>query len=482
MDVHIFFLPFLAPGHMIPMTDLAKLLAGRGVKATIVTTTANASRVQPALDGSPHLDVTLLTLPFLPSVPENVTSLPTPGLTPEFIAGLNSLKSSFERLLVEHRPDCIISDVFYPWTGDLAAEHGIPRIAFHGTGSFVFSVGAAIRRFKPHEIASADDEPFLLPGLPHRVELCRSQLMGRMDGSDELMNQMTESYMKKTYGDVMNTFHEMEPGYADQLSKKTWLVGPVSLCNRDATERAVRGGGGGGQENEFDRCLDWLDSKSAGSVLYACFGSLGQFSSSQLGEIAGGLNSSGRPFVWVVRNNAGYDDTSEWMPEGFEEEEGLVIRGWAPQMLILSHPAVGGFMTHCGWNSCMEGASAGVPMVTWPLFAEQFFNERLLVDVLGIGVAVGSKVCSNVVEERTFVSREQVRKAVEEVMGGGEEADERRKRAREVAEMARRAVEEGGSSYNGLSSLIQELRDIKAGDAALSENVVAGLTQRELIE
>ncbi|KAJ6790586.1 scopoletin glucosyltransferase-like [Iris pallida] len=118
----------------------------------------------------------------------------------------------------------------------------------------------------------------------------------------------------------------------------------------------------------------------------------------------------------------------------------------------------GGFMTHCGWNSCIEGASAGMRMVTWPLFAEQFFNERLLVDVLGIGIAVGSMVCNNVVEERTFVSREQVRKAVEEVMGGGKEADERRKRAREVAEMARRAVEEGGSCYNGLSCLIQELR------------------------
>lgn len=459
MGLHIFFLPFLAPGHMIPMVDLAKLFASRGgVKATIITTAANASRVQPALNRSP-LPIGLITLPFPHSVPENVTSLPTPDLTPEFIAGLDSLEAPFERLMIEHRPDCIVSDIFYPWSADAAGRQDIPRVVFHGSSNFNFAVISAISKHKPHETV-AEDEPFVVPGLPHAVRLVRSQLMGGVTSPGGFEGRMMES-LKCTYGSIMNTFHMMEPGYTDNnhFFRRTWLVGPVSLCNSDTPDRAVRGGGGA---CEFGSCLDWLDSKEPGSVLYICFGSLGEFTVSQLGEIATGLISSGCQFIWVVRNVVG--DSSDWMPQGFEER-GLIVRGWAPQMVILNHQAVGGFMTHCGWNSCLEGASAGVPMITWPLFADQFCNERLLVDVLRIGVAVGSKVNSAVAEKRTIVSGEEVKKAQQEVMGSSEEAQARRKRAKEVAQMARIAVEEGGSSYKDLCSMVHELTEIKNGKA-----------------
>ncbi|XP_020267494.1 UDP-glycosyltransferase 73E1-like [Asparagus officinalis] len=142
-------------------------------------------------------------------------------------------------------------------------------------------------------------------------------------------------------------------------------------------------------------------------------------------------------------------------------EKGLVLRGWVPQVAILRHPAIGGFLTHCGWNSCLEGITAGLPMITWPQFSEQFVNERFLVDVLKIGVSVGAKVCSGSEEKRTLVKAEEVTKAVNEVMGDGEEAEERRKRAKGLAAMAREAMEEGGSSYAEMSRLILELRDLK---------------------
>ncbi|XVF45100.1 hypothetical protein PTKIN_Ptkin02bG0178800 [Pterospermum kingtungense] len=125
---------------------------------------------------------------------------------------------------------------------------------------------------------------------------------------------------------------------------------------------------------------------------------MADFTAAQLIEIALGLEASGQHFIWVVRkqnNNNGNDDC---LPEGFEERvegHGLIIRGWAPQMLILDHEAVGGFVTHCGWNSILEGITAGVPMVTWPLSAEQFLNEKLVTNVLKIGIVVGINKTAN---------------------------------------------------------------------------------------
>ena len=149
------------------------------------------------------------------------------------------------------------------------------------------------------------------------------------------------------------------------------------------------------------------------------------------------------------------------MPDGFEERtkgKGLIIRGWAPQVMILNHPAVGGFVTHCGWNSVLEGVSAGVPMVTWPMFAEQFYNEKLITNVLRIGVEVGTKLWAKGKEKRKVMGREEIKRAAAPLMGGGAEADERRRRAREQGEMAKKAVEKGGSSYMDLDRLIEDLK------------------------
>ncbi|KAG0500214.1 hypothetical protein HPP92_000286 [Vanilla planifolia] len=196
------------------------------------------------------------------------------------------------------------------------------------------------------------------------------------------------------------------------------------------------------------------------AVLYVCFGSLSILSSEQLREVAQGLEAAGHPFVLVVRKSG-----DEWMPEGFEDrvkENGLVVRGWAPQIEILAHRATAGFMTHCGWNSNLEGICAGLPMLTWPLFAEQFYNERFLVDVLKVGVAVGSKEHVVILEKRKeVIGASDVEAAVRKFMAEGEEAKERRRRAKELAEMARKAVEEGGSSYNDMGRLLQDLTELR---------------------
>ncbi|CAD5179565.1 unnamed protein product [Musa acuminata subsp. malaccensis] len=472
MDLHFFFLPFLAPGHMIPMVDLAGVFAGRGVRSTIVTTTANVPLVQPTVDlanadDSLRHPIQILVLSFpsfesgIPLGHENLLAFNDPEVTPEFMTAINMLEDPFKQLLQAHRPDGIVADIFYAWASDAAKEFGIPRLSFHGSNTFCTVVSGALGRLKLHE----SEQAFDVPGLPHRFQMTWSQLPEFITKPDDSMERLGDGY-RKSYGMLVNSFYELESDYIDLVKKgsetKLWHVGPLSLHNQLAKEKAARGNTA---SISSDECLTWLDSKKPRSVLYVCFGSLGQCTTTQLHEIALGLEASDHPFIWVV-SNAG--EPSEWLPERFNERvigegKGLLIKGWAPQLLILNHEAVGGSVTHCGWNSCLEGISAGVPMVTWPLFAEQFFNEKLVVDVLRVGIAVGATVCSHRKEKRALVKAEAIKKAVDELMGSGEEAESRRKTAEKLKELAIKAVAEGGSSHMDLSCLLADMVNLKAG-------------------
>jgi len=155
--------------------------------------------------------------------------------------------------------------------------------------------------------------------------------------------------------------------------------------------------------------------------------------------------------------------------EKFEERNqgrALIIKGWAPQMVILSHSSIGGFLTHCGWNSTLEGISVGVPMVTWPLFGDQFLNEKLVTQVLKIGVSLDIKVIMQWGEEEKLgvvVKKESIKEAICNVMDEvHQESKERRERVSELSEIAKKAVEKGGSSYLNMTLLIQDIMQLQS--------------------
>ncbi|XP_074578078.1 putative UDP-glucosyl transferase 73B6 [Curcuma longa] len=475
-DLHIFFLPFLAPGHMIPLVDLACIFARRGIKATVVTTTANVPLIQPTIDivnaGDASLRHPIQLLPLylpcsevgIPEGHENLTAFPDPDAS-KLVAATDKLELSFSLLLQTHRPDCIVADLFYPWAIHVAKQFATSLISFHGSNCFVPTIMSILHGGELNQDEIETERPIEVPGIPSKIHLSLSQLPNFVLRPAEFQKKMRESY-SRSHGIVMNSFYELERDYVDRApnssNRKLWFVGPVSLQNRDLDAKIVRGRGAASMDDDY--FLSWLGTKTPRSVLYVCFGSLGRFTATQMREIARGLEATDRPFIWVVWH-AG--EPSDWLPEGFENRaissgKGLMVQGWAPQLLILNHEAVGGFVTHCGWNSCLEAITAGVPVITWPLFADQFLNEKLLVDVHRMGIAIGAKLCSLKPEERTPVKGEQLTKAVDELMGNGEEAEERRKRARALGETARRAVEEGGSSYENMTRLIQELISLKA--------------------
>ncbi|KAL1329389.1 hypothetical protein HN51_046499 [Arachis hypogaea] len=470
-QLHVLFFPFFANGHIIPCVDLARVFAARGVTSTIVTTTHNAPFISRTIGKS---QITLRTIKFpppeetgLPEGCENSESAFAPDKLIKFMKATVLLQHPFEQVLQELHPNCVVADMFFPWATDSAAKFGIPRIVFHGLGFFPLCVSACIRTYKPQDKVSSYTEPFLVPNLPGDITLTKMQLP-QIPRDDEvfckLLDDSNESELK-SFGVIANSFYELEPVYADhytkELGRRAWSLGPVSLCKRETEEKASRGSQAGIDKQE---CLTWLETKKPNSVIYVCFGSMTTFPDAQLKQIAMGLEASNHPFIWVVnkgsKKNEEQDEKKlEWLPEGFEdrmEGKGLIIRGWAPQVMILEHEAVGGFVTHCGWNSTLEGVCAGVPMVTWPMYAEQFYNAMFVRDIVRIGVGVGVQTWVGMMGGEP-VKKEVIEKAVKRVMEG-EEAEELRRRAKELGKKAKEAVEEGGSSYSQFNSLIEDLR------------------------
>ncbi|XP_059652929.1 scopoletin glucosyltransferase-like [Cornus florida] len=476
-QLHIYFFPMMAHGHMIPMVDMAKLFSGHGVKATIITTPLNAPLISKTIDMDTELgsNISIRVIKFsslevgLPEGCENLSSVTSPEMIVKFYKATYMLQEPFEQLLREDSPDCLVADMYFPWATELASKLGIPKLVFHGTGVFPLCVHHSLVHHKPFKNIESDSEPVIVPGLPDTIKMTRRELSdhNREGETQNYIATLFQEIMKAeltSYGVLVNSFHELEPAYSEYyrevVGRKAWHIGPVSLFNRDNELKGKRGNKSSIDEEE---CLNWLDSKKPKSVLYVCFGSLADFSAAQLLEIAKGLEASEQQFIWVVRKEK--EEKEEWLPEGFEkriEGKGLIIRGWAPQVLILENEAVGGFVTHCGWNSLLEGVTAGVPMVTWPLFVDQFANEKFVTDVLRIGVRVGAQGWSRWAEDnKGSVRKEDIEMAVTQLMVSAE-AEIMRNRARALKEKARRAVEDGGSSYSDLNALLEELRSIRS--------------------
>ncbi|KAL4592110.1 hypothetical protein LXL04_005094 [Taraxacum kok-saghyz] len=481
-NLHVVMFPLMAQGHMVPMVDIARILALRGATVTIFTTPLVANRFRPVISRASESNLKIklheihlqLSEVGLPEGCESFDILPSFESSVKLFAAIELLEKPAEDLLrgLSPPPSCIISDFCFPWTGDVAQRLNIPRLVFHGPGCFWLLCMHVVFGSKMLEKIESNSERFVVSGLPDRVEFTKPQITGSLKTNkpDEIEMGFwvrAKAAEKSAYGIVVHTFEELEHEYVKELKKakdtKVWCIGPVSLCNKDNSDIAERGNKA--TINEHD-CLKWLDGREPGSVVYVCLGSLTRASTQQMIELGLGLESMNKPFIWCVRDKI--EELEKWFSEeGFEErvrDRGLIVHGWAPQVLIMSHRAVGGFLTHCGWNSTLEAVCAGLPMVTWPHFADQFINETFIVEILKIGVRIGVESPVPFGEEdkiEVLVKKEDVKKAVECLMDEGEEGKERRKKGSELAEMAKRAMEEGGSSYLNVSSLIQDLTNMQ---------------------
>lgn len=198
-------------------------------------------------------------------------------------------------------------------------------------------------------------------------------------------------------------------------------------------------------EPSGERCLKWLDTKPLKSVVYVSFGSMASIKTKQAEEIAWGLKESNLPFLWVAK------ESEEKLPVEFLSsigEAGLIVT-WCNQLEVLTHRGIGCFITHCGWNSTLEGLSLGVPMVGVPQWRDQPTNAKFVEDVWKVGVRAKK-------DEEGIVTRDEVARCIREVMVG-ERSEEIKKNASKWRDLARRAVSTGGSSDRNIDEFVGKL-------------------------
>ncbi|CAL5044123.1 unnamed protein product [Urochloa decumbens] len=479
---HVVVFPFMAKGHTLPLLHQASALAalpgdvdGAGaapLRVTVVTTPGNLAFARRRLPAR----VALVALPFpahpdLPPGAESADALPSHSLFPAFLRATALLREPFASYLASlpaPPPLALVSDFFLGFTQRVADDAGVRRVTFHGMSAFSLALCFSLATRPPPEAPGsggvedgAGDATIRVPGFPEGFTIAEDEVPHAVTQATDLDDPVTRFLLEevrdwehRSWGVLVNSFDALDGDYAPLLESfylpgaRAWLVGPLFLL-------AAAGEDGDGDEDP-EGCLPWLDERAEGSVVYVSFGTQAHVSAAQLDELAHGLVGSGHAFLWAVRSSS--DSDASWSPPVDVGPEGKIVRGWVPQRRVLAHPAVGGFLSHCGWNSVLESLAAGRPVLAWPVMAEQAANAKHVADVLGAGVRAGVKAGAGADASPELLGRERVAVKIRELMDGGEAGRRMRARAEQVAQAAGAAVGEGGTSRLALRRMVDKLR------------------------
>ncbi|CAN1275577.1 7-deoxyloganetic acid glucosyl transferase [Linum perenne] len=458
---HVVFLPFPAQGHIKPMFTLAKLLNhAAGFQITFVNTHHNHVLLQRSLDTS------AFTTSFpgfyfssLPDVAPHDGQQSNVANVAQLLFSIRDSKSDFRRLMVDLLPTCIIADGIMSFGIDVAEEIGIPVITFRTYSAVCSWVYFNLDKLKREGVipipANVDMDEAITTNIPGLDGILRSRDLPAICRPG-LANQLLKFFMdetesmKRAFGLILNTFDELERPMVSNLATifpKIYSVGPLHGLLNNVLKQQSSSISTGGLWEEDKACMTWLDSQPSRSVIYVSFGSLAMFTEAQFVEFWHGLVNAGNPFLWVIRPDSvdGLMDSRQVILGLKESVDRCFIVDWAPQLEVLAHESVGGFLTHSGWNSTLESLMAGVPMICWAQLADQMVNSRAVSKIWKVGF-----------DMKDTCDRSTVEKMVRDLMG--EKRDEIMKSTAEIARMARESIKEGGSSYCNLVKLIGDIR------------------------
>lgn len=410
---HLLVIPIPAQGHVMPMMELSHKLVDHGFNITFVNTEATLKRVVAALSNTGHYEERIR----LVSIPGGMKDGEDPNNHEKFLEGVSKvMPGHFENLLKKmnesndgnDRIDCVIADVYVGWALEIAEKMWIPRAAFWPASAILLAISLHIPKLIEDGVLTAEGHVVeqqmikLCPSMPafntdHFAWLC----LGDPALLKAIFDMMVFNNRTIKLADYLlcNSFYELEPS-AFTLIPNLMPIGPLIASSRLAHFWP-----------QDSTCLHWLDKQPVNSVIYVAFGSTAILDKQQFDELALGLELSDQRFLWVVRPDLGQESTDIY-PDGFQARvgsRGQMVR-WAPQREVLAHPAVGGFLTHCGWNSTMEGLSNGVPLLCWPYFSDQIQNKNYICDVWNNGLALSS-------DANGLISREEIKTKVVELLG-----------------------------------------------------------------
>ncbi|XP_061366530.1 UDP-glycosyltransferase 83A1-like [Gastrolobium bilobum] len=412
-------LPYPGQGHVNPMMKFSQNLVEHGCKVYFVNTDFNHKRVVSSMvEQQESLDESHSLLKLV-SIPD--------GFRPEddrtdfakfFDAMLSTMPSMLQKKIEEihlngeDRICCIVADLNMGWALNVGNKLGIKGAIFWPATAAMFAMQCNIPTLIDNGIIDSD-------GVPITKKTFRiSPTMPVMDTESLFWTGVPSSIiLKKIFKSMMefaqttnltewwlcNTTYELEPEVLSFVPKLL-PVGPLlrSYDNKSVNTRSI------GQFWEEDlSCMDWLDQQSHHSVLYVAFGSFSLLDQNQFKELAIGLDLTNRPFLWVVRQDSNCTNKIAY-PNEFLGSKGKIV-SWAPQQKVLSHPAIACFVSHCGWNSILEGLSNGLPFLCWPYFADQFYNKKYICDELKVGLGFDK-------DENGLVSRWEIKTKVDQLL------------------------------------------------------------------
>ncbi|GLT70546.1 hypothetical protein SLA2020_426190 [Shorea laevis] len=442
---HVLVVTYPAQGHINPLLQFAKRLASKGLKATLATThytvksiQATNVAVEPISDGFDGGGFKLA-----PSVEAYLESFRTVG------------SRTLAELIVKYRDTstpvcCIVYDSLLPWALDVARKFGI-----YGAVMFTNSASVCSMYWQIHQglltlPVKHELLPLSLPGLPLLNYSELPSFLAQPAAHSAYLAVIMEKFGCLDTNDWVfyNSFEELESELLETLqgAMPLEMVGPMvpsayldNQIEGDTTYGATL------WEPSGERCLKWLDTKPLKSVVYVSFGSMASIKTKQAEEIAWGLKESNLPFLWVAK------ESEEKLPVEFLSsigEAGLIVT-WCNQLEVLAHPGIGCFITHCGWNSTLEGLSLGVPMVGVSQWSDQPTNAKFIEDVWKVGVRAKK-------DEEGIVTRDEVARCISEVMVG-ERSEEIKKSASKWRDLAKGAVSTGGSSDRNIEQFVGKL-------------------------
>ncbi|KAG6467155.1 hypothetical protein ZIOFF_075023 [Zingiber officinale] len=448
---HVLALPFPAQGHVIPLMELCYCLVDHGFKVTFVNTEFNHKRVIAALSA----ESTVRQLALV-SVPDGLGEEDDPhDLARQTEALQNTMPRCLEELIEKSNETgepmtCMLVDEGMGWALEVGRKKGLRSAAFWPAAAQMLAAILSITELISRGVLDAHGTPIpehemfqLGPGMPF---IDAAHLIWNLIG-DERSREIVFNYFLNNIRvlDVVdfiicNSFKELEePTFS--YAPKILPIGPLPTGLRPS--RAV-----GYFWPEDAACLSWLDEHPPGSVVYVAFGSLTILRRSQLQELALGLEATGRPFLWVVRPDLAVD-SADACPDDFKDRVGNrgMMVAWAPQQKVLAHPSVGCFVSHCGWNSTMEGVRNGKLFLCWPYFADQFLNQSYICDHWKVGLSLTP-------DESGIVQREQLKSKVEVLLGDAEMSE----RASSLKEKAQSNTDQGGTSFHNLKRFIDTIK------------------------
>ncbi|KAJ6740151.1 UDP-GLYCOSYLTRANSFERASE 72E1 [Salix purpurea] len=436
---HVVLLASIGMGHLIPILELGKRLSTHhNFDVTIFVVASQSSAAESQILHSAMTE-NLCEIVELP--PVNISGLVSPdaAVGTQICVIMRAIKPALRSAIsgLSFRPAALIVDLFGSEAMMVADDFDMPKYVYIPSNAWFLALTIYIPTLDKVVQGEYVDqkEPLKIPG-------CKA--VRPEDVVDPMVDRADQHYLEyvrmsmdipKCDGILLNIWEDLQPKTLEALRDEE-LLG--QLCKQPSE-----------------------------SVIYVSFGSGGTLSLEQMVELAWGLELSQQRFIWVVRapsrktGDGSYftagsgeaNSMASYFPEGFLDrigEVGLLIQDWAPQVEILSHPSVGGFISHCGWNSTLEAITNGVPVIAWPLYAEQRMNAALLTEELGVAVR------PNILASEGVVGRTEIEMMIRTITVD-KEATHIRNRVKKLKYSAAKSLSEGGSSYNALSLVAKKL-------------------------